>query len=388
MRGHIRKHGAGYQYTVDLDPDPVTGYRRQKSKGGFKTLRLAEKEMNQLIAQIERGDYFEVCEMSINDYLEYWLKTYAKLKTAASTYKRYKEFTNTAIKYIGKIKMSQLKPMHLQKFYSDLINEGKLSNSTILKIHRMLHLAFKNAVGWEMLKSNPADAVQAPRAEIIEMHVWDADTVNEFLETIKDKKLYIPVLLALQTGMREGEICALRWKDVDFKNGSIHVTKNMQCLNGEIILKDPKTKKSKRNIALMKSTIDILKNHKSKQVLSINEDDNFVCCHEDGRPFRTVYVSREFAKLLKRLNIEYQEQKKKAGYKVKDTDVKFPVIRFHDLRHTHATLMLQAGINPKIVSERLGHANISITLDTYSHVLPDMQREAVEKLDDLFQNKA
>ncbi|KMT21566.1 phage integrase family [Clostridium cylindrosporum DSM 605] len=238
----------------------------------------------------------------------------------------------------------------------------------------MLSMALKHAVGWQMLNYNPASAVKPPRPEHIEMNIWDSDTINEVLKELKESNsnLYIPILIGVTTGMRQGEIAALRWRNIDFTNGFISVTHNFQKIDNSnnYALTSPKTNKSNRSIAMMDLTIKELKAHKKKQneLIMLNRDfynnQDFVCAFEDGSPFKPVYIGELFRKFIRRSN--------------------YPKIRFHDLRHSHATLLLKQGVNPKIVSERLGHANISITLDTYSHVLPNMQKEAISKLNEMF----
>lgn len=172
--------------------------------------------------------------------------------------------------------------------------------------------------------------------------------------------------------MRQGEIAALRWRNIDFINGFISITHNFQKIDNSnnYALTSPKTSKSNRSIAMMDITIKELKSHKKNQnkIIMQNRDfynnQDFVCAFEDGTPFKPVYIGELFRKFINRSD--------------------YPKIRFHDLRHSHATMLLRQGVNPKIVSERLGHANISITLDTYSHVLPNMQKEAISKLNEMF----
>lgn len=378
MRGHIRKRGVGYQITIEMERDPITKKRKQKSVSGFKTKKEAEIALADLITQVEKGEYFETENMCLKEYLDHWLETYVKVSVSLSTQIRYKEFCVTISKHIGKVSLKQLKPNVIQNFYSNLIDEGRLAKSTILKMHRMLHLALKHAVGWQMINNNPAVNVTAPKPEHVEMKVWDADTVKLFLEKIKNDAIYIPVLIAVTTGMRQGEICALKWDNINFKTESISVKHTLQKYKKEFILNQPKTKKSIRTIDMMALTIKELKEHRKNQLEMIMlfrheyNDENYVCAWNDGRPYDPHYVSKKFADTVDDI---YMNENKK---------IKFPKIRFHDLRHTHATLMLQQGINPKIVSERLGHSQIGITLDTYSHVLPNMQKEAVEKLNAVF----
>lgn len=370
MRGHTRKHGAGWQYTIELEPDPATGKRRQKSKGGFKTKKECEQAMNKLIAELDRGDYFETSNMILRDYLSYWTINYVNANVAPSTLTRYKLSISDINSYLGNIPLSKLKPSHIQDLYSKLISDKQQSKSTVLKTHRTLSLSLKHAINWQLIASNPCNNVQPPRPNIVLMKIWNTEAANNFLKLIRSESIYIPVLIALQTGLREGEISALKWEDINLEDKTLSVKHSLQRINGKLSLKEPKTRKSRRTIALMDSTIVALKEYKKRQLiykLSLGEDyinEGFVCTWNDGRPFDPLYISKKFVKLIKKYE--------------------FPRIRFHDLRHTHATMLLQQGINPKIVSERLGHSTISITLDTYSHVLPNMQKEAVEKLEKLF----
>lgn len=370
--GHLRKRGKGWQYTVCLGRDPITGNLKQKSKGGFKTKEAARVAMMELELKISKEQYYESENMSIKEYLEYWMDAYSSVNVAYSTFKRYKDFCNTINDYLGNFELGKLKPLQIQKFYSSLI-KAELSNSTILKIHRMFRMALTHAVGWQMLLSNPTDTVKPPRPEDYEVKAWDAETSNAFIDTIKDESIYLPTLLALDTGMRQGEIGALRWEDIDFDNKKIFVKHTMQRdENKELIIKTPKTKNSKRAIKLMDQTVKVLRYHKNVQrlnklVLGDEYDDKgYVCAWPDGRPIDPHYVCSRFAKLI--------------------TKYKFPELTFHGLRHTHATLLLLAGVPAKVVSERLGHSSITITLDLYSHVLPDMQQDAVDKLSIIMDN--
>lgn len=367
MRGSIRKRGSLWEYTINLEPDPITGKRRRKSKGGFKTKKDCEASMNKILVKVENGNYFEASNMTVREFLDHWINIY-KSNIEASTYERYKEFSKNIANHIGGMELSKLKPIHIQNMYKNL--ETNLSSGTVLKIHRMFHLALKHAVNWQMINNNPTDYVTAPKRNKFEVKVWDTDTLNNFLKDVYGTNLYIPAMLALTTGMREGEIAALKWNNVSFKEHFISVTHNFQRVGNNYELKSPKTAKSKRNIAMMDLTFKALKTHRKSQLKHMlkNEtsynDEGFVCAWDNGQPYRPHYISDMFRNSVKKL-----------GY---------PIIRFHDLRHTHATMLLSKGVNPKIVSERLGHSTVSITLDIYSHVLPNIQKEAVEKLNDIF----
>lgn len=368
MRGHVRKHGTGWQYVVNLGKDPITGKRKTHSKGGFTKKKDCETALAKKISDIESGNYFEPQKISIVDFMKYWLES-RSTKLSPSSIKRYSELIAHINAYLGSMQLSSLKPLHIQNFYNNVRVDKNLTNATVYKIHSVLATALKDAVRWQMLINAPTQYVIPPRPEKPTMEVWDADEVVLFLEKIKDNKLYIPVLLAAQTGMRLGEICGLKWENVDLVNGVINVRLSLQQIGKEIIIKQPKTKGSIRTITLMEDTIKALKVHKRKQLelkLQTGNTYDYVCGWEDGRPFVPDNVTKNFPRLIKKYN--------------------FKKIRFHDLRHTHATLLLQLKISPKVVGERLGHSIISTTMDTYSHVLPNMQHEAAEKLNHLFES--
>lgn len=368
MRGSVYKKNNSWYYLVDIGTDPETGNRKRKCKGGFKTRSEADAALSNIISKVNSGALIDESKMTVEKYLDYWIETYCVGNVAPSTLKRYKELCITIKKHLGKSKLAVLKPTQIQTFYKKLLDEGKLSSTTILKVHRVFHTAYKHAYDWRMVASIPTSSVTPPRANKTDFQVWDAEEVNLFLETIKSHNIYIPVLLALQTGMRLGEILGLKWDNVNLPAKTLTVRVSMSKIKKELIIKPPKTSSSIRTIALMDVTVNELKKLRKRHLelkMKNGIDYAYVCCwEEDSHNMFPDYVSKNFQKLIK----EYH----------------FKKIRFHDLRHTHATLLLQQGVHPKIVSERLGHSTISMTLDTYSHVLPNMQREAVKQLENIF----
>ncbi|PRR70875.1 tyrosine-type recombinase/integrase [Clostridium thermopalmarium] len=367
MKGTIQKHvgkdgKATYSYLVYVGVDE-NGKKKYKRKRGFKKKKDCEAALAELITQLEKGTLVSNDKMTVNEYLNYWMETYPKNHCQPSTYKRYEFFVNDINSYLGQYKLSKLNPMLIQKFYEDLMNDKKISSNTVLKTHRMFHLALKHAQQWQLINVNPCDLVSPPKAIKTEMKYWQPDEINFYLDTInKDEILYKPTYLAVHTGLRVGELCALQWEDVDLINGTIKVNKTLQRVNGKLILKQPKTKNSSRIVTLLSSTIKFLKELKKEAMerrLKYGVELGYVLCWEDGRPMDPHYVSQKFPKLLEKYNL--------------------PKIRFHDLRHTHATLLLKLGTSPKIISERLGHSTVSFTLDIYSHVNVDMQRDEVSK---------
>lgn len=376
MRGSIRKHGAGWEYTVALEPDPLTHNRKRKSKGGFKTKKECEKAMNILISQIENGEYFEIKEISIAEFLKKWLDA-VKNKVGTTTYVSYEDIVNRIlIKSFGGTKINKLNPLQIQDFINEQTTKG-LSGATVKKYYDILNIALNQAIAWRIIQYNPCKVVEHPKASKAKMAVLSVDQVTILLNYTKESEfniMYLPLLLAITTGMRRGEILGLTWKNIDLETGIITVENNLtRLVTGKIILTTPKTDRSMRNISMLPSTIAILNQYKDEMEKSkielgdaYNKED-YVCCWHDGSPLKPDYLTHTLSKLLVKCNL--------------------PHLRFHDLRHTHATLMLTNNINTKVVSERLGHSDITTTLDVYSHIIPGMQKEAARILDEtLFKN--
>ncbi len=247
-----------------------------------------------------------------------------------------------------------------------------LSARTVLHHHRVLYEALRHAVQWQLLSRNPADGVKPPRPGRHEIRVITAEEAGRLMAAASDATLHMLVYLALTTGARQGELLALRWQDVDLERGVLHVVRTARRLPGRgTTYGAPKSHRSERPVALAPETLRLLHEHRRKQVeerLRVGpdyEDGDLVFATATGTPVDDSNLRRWFQRVLK-----------EAGLKP---------MRFHDLRHTAATLMLRADIHPKVVSERLGHATVSFTLDTYSHVLPDMQRDAAVALDRMLQ---
>lgn len=248
------------------------------------------------------------------------------------------------------------------------MNSG-LSTGTVRYHHAIIHKALQTAVKWGLVNRNAADGVDISRIHRKEMQIWDEYDVNLFLDLAKESPYYALFYSAIFTGMRHSELLGLQWKDVDFILCQISVRRSLHHLkDGSYILTQPKTTKSRRTIALSPSTALTLKAHKNKQdeirsMLQVTpKDEDLVFSDIKGGPLHPNTITRAWATLARR------------------TDVK--VIRFHDARHTHASLLLKQNVHPKIVQESLGHSSISMTLDIYSHVSPGLQATAAVRFDD------
>ncbi len=373
MKGHVRQRGGTWVFVLDLGRGSG-GKRRQKWQGGFRTRKDAERELTRVLHELNTGAYVEPSKFTVSEYLGQWLEHYAKTNVAPKTAERYAEIVKVHLApALGGHPLARLQPLHIQTYYSQALQSGRrdgqggLSAQTVLHHHRVLREALRQAVKWQLLARNPADAVEPPRPRRHETRTLDEEATARLLEAVKGGRLYLPVLLAATTGMRRGEILALRWQDVDLRAGTLAVRQSMEQTREGCRFKQPKTQKSRRVIALPPLAVEGLRRHKAeqaKQKLLLGpgyQDNGLVCAQPDGQPWSPGALTNAFRYVVRR-----------AGY---------PGIRFHDLRHGHASQLLRAGIHPKVVSERLGHSTVGITLDTYSHVLPGLQEEAARRID-------
>lgn len=374
MKGSIRQQGKQsweVRIYIGRREDGRKLYRSHTVHGNKKD---AQRELAKLLHEFNTGAYVEPSRMTVKEYLERWLQDYARSSVAPKTFERYAEIVRLhLIPALGAIPLAKLQPLHIQGCYSDALRAGRrdgkggLSAQTVLHHHRVLREALQQAVRWQLLARNPADAVEPPRPQPKEMCALDEQQAARLLDAAKGSRLYAPVVLAVTTGMRRGEILALRWQDVDLQAGTLSVRQSLEQTRDGLTFKQPKTQKGRRVVALPPLAVEALRRHKAEQAkerLLLGpgyQDNGLVCAQPDGQPWRPDALTNAFAYLVR-----------KAGV---------PPVRFHDLRHSHATLLLRQGVHPKVVSERLGHATVGITLDTYSHVLPGMQEEAARKLD-------
>nr|WP_242066213.1 site-specific integrase [Brevibacillus laterosporus] len=274
----------------------------------------------------------------------------------------------------GIYKLVDIKPVQVMRYYSKLLSEN-VSEEYVNYLHSILTNSFNTAVKWGVIKNNILPQVDAPSRKRKQMKVWTLEEANLFLKAVKKDKphYYMLYLLAIYTGMRRGEILALKWKDCLLDQGKISVNKSLSYISGQgIISKETKTGRSNRVISIPQSIINELKNHKNLQQEDKKlfgegyQDNDYIIAKKDGTPLNPQYVHNHFKKFIKSLEI--------------------PDIRFHDLRHTHASIMLKIGEHPKIVSERLGHSSIQMTLNVYSHVTFDMQQESAARFDQAMSN--
>jgi integrase len=375
--GHIRERSPGsWELRYSLGTNSATGKRRTATITVKGNRRAAEKELRRLLRTLDDGSHVDPSRLSVRQWLEQWLETICA-EVAPKTHERYGEIVrNFLIPAIGNLPLTKLAPVHIQQAYNRWVSGGRLdgkpgglSPQTRRHIHRVLRTALSRAVEQQVIVRNPADAFRKrlPKIERRTQMTLTAEQSARLLEAIAHSRVYWPVLLALSTGMRRGEVLAVRWKNVDLERGTLRVMESLEQTKTGIRFKAPKTDRH-RVITLPTYAIEDLRRLKRQQaeellVLGIRQTgETLLCSRADGKPHQPLSLTYEFARFMNRM---------------KD----LPRVRFHDLRHSHATQLLASGVHPKIASERMGHASIGITLDLYSHVTDTMQGDAALKLD-------
>jgi len=375
VKGSVKKRGKTWRIIVDIGRDE-NGKRQQKWYSGFATRRAAEAKLTEIKASLQSGEYVEPSKRTLGAFLvKEWLPSIAA-SVRPSTSTAYKMICDKRIvPTLGSVPLQQLSADQLNKLYAQLLangrtkSKGALSPRSVRYVHATIHKALSDAVKWQKIPRNVADSATPPRRQSKKPKTWTASELRTFLEHVEGGRLYAAYLLAASTGLRRGELLGLRWRDVDMEAGSLAVVQTLLQVNNKLDFGTPKTEKGSRNVWLDTHTVAALRSHRRTQVAERlawgpeYQDNDLVFAREDGTPIHPDGFGRTFARHAKAAAL--------------------PTIRLHDLRHTHATLALQAGIPAKVVSERLGHASISITLDIYSHVLPGMQEEAAQTVADL-----
>ena len=377
MRGHVRKRGNTWTLVYDLPRDPITGKRRKRWKGGYRIRRDAEAALADIINPLERGTHVEPTKQTVREYLlDTWLPA-AEIRLRPSTRLGYRiVIEKQRVPKIGGIRLQSLMPGRLNVMYSDLLANGRqdgrggLSNRSVRICHTVLRKALADAKRWGILTRNVADSAAPPRPGLAKndaarkQKTWTAEQLKQFLTHVRAERIYPAFLLAATTGMRRGEVLGLRWCDLDLDAGRVSITQTLIAPGYKLQFSAPKTESGHRAVTLDTATVRALREHRGaveeeRRALGLAWDEAWL-----------VFPNADSSPIIPHLfTLAFQTLARKAG---------LPVIRFHDLRHTHATLALQAGVHPKIVSERLGHSSIAITLDTYSHVIPTLQETAAE----------
>jgi integrase len=367
VRGHLRKRAEGtWTIVVDAGRDPVTGKRRQLWRTVKGNKRKAQGELARLIASIETGTDLNPATLKVGDYFNQWLEA-ARSRVAPRTHERYGQLLRLHASPLGSIPMTKLRPLHLERLYSNMLESG-LSAQTVLHVHRVVFASLRQAVRWQLVSRNVAEAVTPPRPSRKHTPALEPQQAMALIHVVANTDLAVPVVLAIATGMRRGEILGLRWQDVDLGAARLRVTQTLQETAKGLVFTPPKTPRSKRTVSLPAFAVVALKAHRARQgelrllLGDAWQETGLVVSRQDGSPLRPSALSRQFRVVAKTLGIDST---------------------FHGLRHGHASLMLAAGVHIKVVSDRLGHSTISTTADLYSHVAPALEEKAAASLDRL-----
>lgn len=357
-----------YRATVSAPGSP----RRQVSKGGFQTQDEAARALRDVKASRDRGLFLTTDKLTLRKFVEEkWLPD-QRTRLRQSTFATYEtNLRQHVLNQIGHVRLDRLTRDHLERLYEGLsgpqdTDRRTLSLKSVRNIHGTVRKVLNDAMRRGYLPHNVALTVDLPAAARPEMQTWSAQELALFLDQAKDDPFYVPILLAATTGMRRGEVLGLRWRDVDLLRGRVAVRQTLVCVGYEIVFSKPKTKKSVRTVPLDNRARAALSAQGALQAehrLCLDNkyiDSDLVFAEPDGRPVHPQRLSAAFERLARSFGLR--------------------PIRFHDLRHSFATLALQAGVFPKVVSEILGHSTVAFTMDVYSHAIPAMQEEAVERV--------
>ena len=375
-QGHIRQRGKqSWQLKFDLGRD-ARGKRITRLVTFRGTKREAQAELNRLLNRRNEGTYVDPTKMSVAEYLEHWLTVDIERRVARKTAARHRGIVqHNIIPRIGAMPLRKLTAVHIEALEAELQREGRqrhrdsrgaaLSAQTVLHVHRTLSQALEHAVKTEVLFRNPALQVRPPRPPGREIKILTKPEIAQVLRACEGRGLYLPVLIAVTTGIRRGELFGLRWSDIDLRAARLTVNQSLELVKGKPAFKAPKTKGSRRTITLPVLTVQALKAHKTEQVaqhlrLGLGKPE-LVFTRADGSPVSLDYVTRTFGEIISGIGVT--------------------PITFHGLRHTHISHQLMDGVHVKVVSERAGHASVSITLSVYATFLPNLQDKAAEGMD-------
>jgi integrase len=378
MKGHIRERSPGHWAIVIELRDPATGRRRRKWHAFAGTKRKAQEECARLISALKGGTYLEPAKITVAEHMERWLE-HVRSQISPKTFERYCGVVRGNIMpALGALLLTKLQPAQISEMYAKALaggrkdGKGGLSPASVLYMHRLLKQALAVAVTeWRLLPWNPADPIKAPRVKRKNMRALDTAETAALLEAARRYRLFIPVMLAVTCGLRRGEICALRWRHIELSGAAqLSIVSSTEQTKAGVREKGTKSGRA-RTVALTALAIEELRRHRAHQAeellrLGVRQtDDMHVVAQADGQLLKPNSLTHEFVRFI-------------AG-------TALPQIRFHDLRHSHATHLLASGVHPKVAQERLGHATVAITLDLYSHVLPGMQADAASRVDEALQ---
>ncbi|PGS03258.1 site-specific integrase [Bacillus pseudomycoides] len=385
MKGSLEKHGTNWRMRVTVGYNEKGNPIRRSRMAVAKNKREAEKELALFIAEIEAGEYIKPQKMVFKDFGEEWKKKYAINNLSPQTYETYCSHLKLRIlPALGNMKLEDIKPMHLITLADQLKNdtrkdgkEGTLSPATINYVIRVIKNIFKRAHEWQLIRRNPAEKLTKLKDEYQIKEPYDLEETRQIMSFLEREETMYQILfqLAIMTGFRRGELLGLEWKDINLEDGTVTVRQAVSYANSQYHIKEPKTRTSKRTISIPASLIEKLKRYKNdcnEKRLSCGDlweagEYFFVFSSWHGKPLYPSHITKKWHKFTKKHELRH--------------------VNFHGLRHTSATLLLEAGENMKVISSRLGHSRINTTIDIYTHSLQSADRGASSKLESLITSR-
>ena len=386
MKGSVIKKGTKWYVIVELMRDPITNKRNRSWSKGFDTKREAESARIEMLNQIQRNEFSKPSSLSLKEFLIDWLENSQTQYKPGTHSVMSRHLKNHVINKIGSVKLQELRTAHLNKLYKELSLNGNLTSGeglsikTIKGVHAYLRKALSDAEKWDFISKNPASNAEIPKDFEIKSaghSIWTNDELTTFLNTSRqaDDKYFPLWFFYATTGVRRGEALGLEWTDIYLIKGKCNIRQTIGCVDHKAVFQTPKTKSSRRTIALPSVLVIELKKLKKRQIAFRlqypglwNEEYDLVFTHEDGRMLHPERVFKEF-------------QRRSTRYGVKLTTL-------HSLRHGWATNAGRSGVSPNVMKEHLGHSSITITMDTYSHVLAEQDEAAAELVTDaIFANQ-
>lgn len=371
MNGSVTQKGKKWYYIIYLGK--IDGQKKQKWSSGYDTKREAQRALRETLHQMDEGKYIEPTKETVASYMTSWLAG-RENSIEYNTLKKYRWMTqHHVIPNIGGIELVKLAPQHLQELYTTLLTKvsptsktGKpLSKRSVLHVHNMIHMALEQAVKWCMIQRNVSDVVKPPKPSNKEFHRLSSDELRQLLSETGKYRYGVAYFLAAMTGMRKAEVFGLRWQDVDFAHGVLRVRQTLQYEKGVgPVFKDTKTANGRRDVAIDPVTVQQMRNHRKSQLEerflfgSDYKDHDLVFSRIDGRPVSYSTVDKERKRWVERSGVTYTV--------------------LHGLRHNHASALVEQGVPINVVSERIGHARTSITMDLYVHSQPEQQIQAAK----------
>jgi integrase len=369
VSGHVRARGEKtWELKFDLGTDPLTGKRMTRYHSFKGNKREAEVELTRLMAAANKGDYVDPSKATLADFLDRW-ETWASTQVSAKTLERYKELAKHHVRpHLGSAKVQKLRAVNFAELYGKLQQSkadggAGLAPRTVGHVHRLMHRVLGHAVKWGVIANNPVASAEPPRVQRAEIEILAPDQVKIVLKALRDGPLYPVAVVGLATGMRRGEIVALRWSDLDLDQGKIRVERSLEQTNAGLAFKAPKTKAGRRSISIPTSIVTELRTHwrrQQEQRLSLGlgkaASDDLAFARHDGTPWPPDSLTADWARAIRIL--------------------KLPKVTLHALRHTHVSQLIASGLDVVTVSRRIGHSNPTVTLGVYAHLFGNTDERA------------